>query len=102
MTYTIRVLAAAERDIERATDWYAVEAPAHVERFEAELHRAIAKIAPHPLVPRVLVSGARRTHLEVYPYELWYLVYDDLRVIEIIALIHDRQDLSEFVSRIRL
>lgn len=100
MTYTIRVLATAERDIERAIDWYAVEAPAHVERFEAELHRAIAKIAPHPLVPRVLASGARRIHVEVYPYELWYLVHDDLEVIEIIALIHHRQDRSAFLERI--
>jgi plasmid stabilization system protein ParE len=71
LTYTVHVRAAAERDIERASDWYAVEAPEHVERFEAELDRAISRIVWRPLVPRVLVAGARRMHVAVYPYEVW-------------------------------
>ena len=100
MTYRVHVRAVAERDIERAGDWYAIEAPTHVERFEEELDDAIGRMVAHPLVPKVLVAGARRMHLNVYPYELWYLVHDELEVIEIVALIHDRQDTSTVVARL--
>lgn len=100
MTYTVHVRAAAERDIERACDWYAVEAPEFVERFVDELDHAIARTVAHPLVPKVLVAGARRMHLRVYPYELWYLVHEALEIIEVVALLHDRQDASTMTVRL--
>jgi plasmid stabilization system protein ParE len=68
LTYTVHVRAAAERDIERACDWYGVEAPEFVERFVEELDHAIARTTARPHVPKVLVAGARRMHLRVYPY----------------------------------
>lgn len=100
MTYTVHVRAAAERDIERASDWYAVEAPEHVERFEEELDHTIARVVAHPLVPKVLVADARRMHLNVYPYEVWYLVHESLPIIEVVALVHDRQDPSTMVAHL--
>ena len=100
MTYQVHVRAAAERDIRRAIDWYAVEAPAHVEHFEEELAHAFGRVVSHPLVPKVLVAGARRMHLNVYPYEVWYLTHEELTLIEIIALVHDRQDASTMVDRL--
>jgi plasmid stabilization system protein ParE len=36
--------------MERALDWYAVEAPEQVERFERELDRAVGRIVAHPLL----------------------------------------------------
>lgn len=100
MTYTVHVRAAAERDIERACDWYAVEAPEFVERFVEELDHAIGRAVVHPLVPKVLVAGARRMHLRVYPYEIWYLVHDSLEIIEVVALVHDRQDTTTMTARL--
>jgi len=100
LTYTVRVRAAAERDIELAEDWYAVEAPAHVERFEDRLDRALTRVVAHPLAPKVLIAGARRMHLEVYPYDVWYLVHEELAIIEVVALVHDRQDTTDTVARL--
>lgn len=71
MTYTVHVRAAAERDLEHACEWYAVEAPEFVERFLGELDHAIARMLSHPLVLRVLGS-----------------------------LVHDRQDESTMTDRL--
>ncbi|MDQ6527198.1 type II toxin-antitoxin system RelE/ParE family toxin [Nocardioides sp. LHD-245] len=100
MTYTVQVRPAAERDIERAEDWYAIEAPDHVELFEKELDHAINRAVTHPLLPPALVAGARRVHLAIYPYEIWYLVHEHLRIIEVAALVHDRQNLDSVVARL--
>jgi plasmid stabilization system protein ParE len=86
--------------MERALDWYAVEAPAQVERFERELDRAVGRIVSHPLLPAILVASARRMHLDVFPYELWYLVHEHLGLTEIVALVHDRQETAGTVARL--
>jgi hypothetical protein len=35
-----------------------------------------------------------------FPYELWYLVHEELEFIEVVALVHDRQDTSTVVARL--
>jgi plasmid stabilization system protein ParE len=86
--------------MERALDWYAVEAPEQIERFEREIDRAVRRIVAHPLLPAILVASARRMHLEVFPLELWYLVHEHLELIEIVALVHDRQETAGTVARL--
>lgn len=100
MTYRVHVRSSAEADIERVVGWYEIEALAHLDSFEAELDQAMARIAVDPLVPRVLVAGARRMHLSRHPYELWYLVHEHIKTAEVIALVHDRQDLRATVARV--
>jgi hypothetical protein len=39
-------------------------------------------------------------HLNVFPYELWYLVHEHLEIIEIVALVHDRQEPAGTVARL--
>jgi hypothetical protein len=39
-------------------------------------------------------------HLEVFPLELWYLVHEHLELIEIVALVHDRQETAGTVARL--
>jgi plasmid stabilization system protein ParE len=85
--------------MERALDWYAVETPEQVERFEKELDRAVSRIVAHPLLSAVLVASARRLHLDVFPFELWYLVHEHLELVEIVALVHDRQETDDTVAR---
>jgi hypothetical protein len=41
LTYSVHIRADAERDMERAQDWYAVEAPDQVDRFADELAAVI-------------------------------------------------------------
>lgn len=84
----------------RAQDWYAVEAPAQVDRFADELAAAVGRIRARPLLFAALRQQVRRSHLNVFPHEVWYLVHEELRLVEVVALVHDRQDPSLLASRL--
>ena len=59
-----------------AQDWYAIEAPAQVERFADELAAAVERIRARPLLFAALRQDVRRSHLNVFPHEVWYLVHE--------------------------
>jgi plasmid stabilization system protein ParE len=86
--------------MERAQDWYAIEAPEQVERFADELAAAIKRIQRRPLLFAALRQEVRRAHLNVFPHELWYLVHTEQQLIEVVALVHDRQDPSQLAVRL--
>ena len=100
MIYSILVRAAAEHDLNRARDWYSIEAPHYVSRFEAEIDAVFQRVIEAPLRFRQVVRDARRAHLTVFPYEIWYRVHEDHQVIEVMAVVHDRQDLARFEKRV--
>lgn len=54
-----------------------------IERIRSSLR------AFHPLQ-----QDARRATLRVFPYGVWYRVHEELQVIEVLALVHERQDPS--------
>jgi plasmid stabilization system protein ParE len=84
----------------RAQDWYAIEAPEQVERFADELAAAIERIRARPLLFAALRQETRRAHLNVFPHEVWYLVHVELQLVEVVALVHDRQDPSRLRERL--
>jgi plasmid stabilization system protein ParE len=100
LTYRIVVRQAAELDLVRARDWYIAEAPQVVPRFESELDAAFQRIGAAPRQFRTVVRDARRAHLRVFPYEIWFREHEQLQVVEVIAVVHDRQDLAKFQERV--
>ncbi|MGB3910762.1 MAG: type II toxin-antitoxin system RelE/ParE family toxin [Pseudolysinimonas sp.] len=94
------IRAAAQRDIENAQDWYLGHAPEHVTRFVDQLSAAIARFRARPYAFPTLRQDARRATLRVFPYEVWYRVHDELQLIEVLALVHDRQDPERFGDRV--
>jgi len=84
----------------RAQDWYAVEAPGQVERFADELAAAVERIRAWPSLFAALRGEVRRAHLNVFPHEVWYLVHEELQLVEVVALVHDRQDPSLLATRL--
>jgi plasmid stabilization system protein ParE len=86
--------------MERAQDWYAMEAPGQVDRFADELAAAIERIRARPLLFAALHQEVRRSHLNVFPHEVWYLVHEELQLVELVALVHDRQDPSLLATRL--
>lgn len=47
-----------------------------------------------------LRRGSRRANLDVFPYQLWYRVHEGAQVVEIIALLHHRQDPAQLSDRL--
>jgi hypothetical protein len=86
--------------MERAQDWYAMEAPRTgrpIRRRTGSCHRA----DPGPaLAVRGATSGGATFSLNVFPHEVWYLVHEELQRVELVALVHDRQDPSLLATRL--
>jgi plasmid stabilization system protein ParE len=78
----------------------AVEAPEQVDRFADELAAAIERSRARPLLFAALRQEVRRSHLNVFPHEVWYLVHEELQLVEVVALVHDRQDPSRLRERL--
>lgn len=99
MTWSVVVREAAQTDIAAAVAWYESEAPDEVARFSREFDSTIERIAAHPLVPTPFVQEFRRMVLRAFPYQVWYAVDADREVIEVVAVVHHRQEPKRFEER---
>ncbi|MBK5249745.1 MAG: type II toxin-antitoxin system RelE/ParE family toxin [Actinomycetales bacterium] len=100
MTYHVRLTPNARQDRDRVLAWYDAEAPDQTERFIDEFYAAARRLENFPHSGRVLRRGARRLSLHVFPYQLWYRVHDDTSTVEIIAVLHHRQDSEQLNDRL--
>lgn len=96
MTYTVLVTRTARDHIASTLRWYGEEAPDQVQRFQSELSRTMHSVGSHPHVFRTVDGDIRRAHLAVFPHKVWFLVYEREQVVEVFAVLHDRQDDSRF------
>ena len=100
MTYAVRLHANAQRDFDRAVAWYAAEAPAEVPCFVDDFIATARRLEVFPHLAPLVHRGARRANLTTYPYQLWYRALDQANVIEVIALLHHRQDPAQLSERL--
>lgn len=100
MTFSVLVRDTARQDIDHAQAWYAEHAPAQVERFLEQLAATISRVRDNPNAFRCLRRNARRATLRVFPYSVWYCTHDQLRVVEVLALVHERQDAARLGDRL--
>lgn len=100
MTYRVRLAPNARRDRDDALAWYDAEAPDQSERFIDEFYAAARRLEDFPHSGPVVHRGVRRVTLHVFPYQLWYRVNDEARVVELIAVLHHRQDPARVGDRL--
>lgn len=100
MTFSVRLQAGAQRDVRRALAHYDAEAPEQTARFVDEFESVAMRLARFPYSGPQLRAGARTVNLRVFPYQLWYRVDEEARMILIIAVLHHRQDSTRFNGRI--
>jgi plasmid stabilization system protein ParE len=77
-----------------------LNAPQQVERFIDDLTTTINRARSHPHVFAPLRREARRASLKVFPYQIWYRTHDELEVLEVLAVVHDRQDPGKLQERL--
>lgn len=100
MTFAVRLHVNAQWDFYRVQAYYDAEAPDQTERFVAEFFATSGRLAEFPYASPELCGGARRANLHVFPYQLWYRVSDEAQEVEVIAVLHHRQDSAEFDGRL--
>ncbi|MGO1544443.1 MAG: type II toxin-antitoxin system RelE/ParE family toxin [Gulosibacter sp.] len=92
MTFQLVFRRTADDDYSQAIDWYLAEAPHEVERFVEKIDLAIEVIRDRPLLARVAYRGLRNVKTDVFPYHLWYRVFEESELIEVVAVLHYAQD----------
>ncbi len=92
MTFVIALSSSAQRDFYRVQAHYDAEAPEQTERFTDEFFTVARRIQEFPYSAPAVRGAARRVSLRIFPYQLWYRVRDEAQLIEIIAVLHHRQD----------
>jgi plasmid stabilization system protein ParE len=100
VTYRVRLTRSAQRDRDRILAWYDAESPKLSERFIDEFYATARRLERFPLSTPELRGGARRVNLRVFPLALWYRVDEEERELEIIAVLHHRQDSTGFGDRL--
>lgn len=100
MTYRVRLAPNARQDRDDALAWYDAEAPDQSERFIDELYATARRLEDFPHSGKVVHRGVRRVTLHVFPYQLWYRVNDEARVVELIAVLHHRRDPARVDDRL--
>ena len=100
MTFTARFSPNAERDFLRAQIYYDEVAPHQTDRFVAEVFAATRILADHIEIGRAVNGDVRSWRLDVFPYQLWYRVNREARVVRIVAIVGEAQDQTRFGDRL--
>lgn len=100
MTFAVSLSANAQRDFYRAQKYYDAEAPEQSERFVDEFFATTRRLQDFPYSAPAVRGAARRVSLHVFPYQLWYRVRDEQEAIEIIAVLHHRQDSAQLEDQL--
>lgn len=99
VSFRLVLTRSADEEYNHAIDWYLGEAPHQVERFIAQFEAAVEAIRDHPLLPRLAYRELRNVKTEVFPYHLWYRVFEDIELIEVVAVLHGARDWSPLDRR---
>ncbi len=99
MTYRVRLVRRAVRDVEEARDWYERQRAALGDDFGAALDALLSKLVERPFAWPVWPPDPllRRAHLSRFPYSVLFRVASD--VIEIVAVVHQRQRPGAWAER---
>lgn len=89
----------ADEEYDHAIDWYLAEAPQEVGRFIATFEATVEAIRERPLLPRVVYRELRNVKTAVFPYHLWYRVFEDIELVEVVAVLHGAQNWSHLQRR---
>jgi toxin ParE2 len=86
----VRLLPAAQTELDEAIHWYAQQAPGLGDSFLVEFLRTLKLIEHHPLGWHSLSTQTRRCRLRRFPYGVIYSVDQDDVLILAIAHLHRR------------
>lgn len=98
MNYICIVTDDAAEDFTHAQDWYEDRRIGLGSEFQEALDRKLAMICHLPeMNPLYFENKVRRGKLSDYPYSLYYTV--NKHIVEIVALLHDHQDIMPVLRK---
>ncbi len=99
MSFGLHIRESAKTDLRHALDYYSIEAPHEVPHLLDDIDTVEKRLCRIPLTPKVRTAGVREMHLDDFPYAYWYLVHEELQLVEITSFVHDWQEDEQFYPR---
>ena len=87
---SVRLLPAAQSELDEAIHWYAQQAPGLGDSFLVEFLRTIQLIERHPNCWHPLSNQTRRCRLRRFPYGVIYNINQDDILVVAVAHLHRR------------
>ena len=100
MTYRIRVIPEAKREIKKAKEWYENKSLGLGQTFTDEVKKAIRPLSNPQLDHKPVFTTHRRMLLPKFPYTVYYKRDEKRLLVRIIAILHNKQSLDILESRI--
>ena len=91
MSYTVRLLANAQRDLADIEAYYDEHAPHETERCLDAIEAALDWIAAYAHRPTESRLGPRHVSTETFRYDVWYRLFEQERFVQVVAVLHHRR-----------
>lgn len=91
VTYTVRLLANAQRDLSDIEAYYDEKVPHETERCLDAIEATLDWIAEHAHQPPVRRFGLRLVSTETFRYYVWYRLFEEERFVQVVAILHHRR-----------
>lgn len=93
----VELTRAADADVGDAALAYELERPGLGFRFEEEVDRVLAAIAENARQYQVVAPDVRRGLIRVFPYSVYFTIFDDRA--RVFAILHQHRDPDTWRSR---
>jgi len=100
VSYTVRLLANAQRDLSDIEAYYDEKVPREAERCLDAIEAALDWIADYAHQPPVSRFGLRRVSTETFRYSVWYRLFEEERFVQVIAILHHRRGDDALTERV--
>lgn len=100
MSYTVRLLANAQRDLSDIEAYYDERVPRQTDRCLDAIETALDWIALHAHQPAVSRFGLRRVSTETFRYSVWYRTFEEEQFVQVVAILHHRRGDDALAERV--
>lgn len=100
MSYTVRLLANAQRDLADIEAYYTENVPHETERCLDAIERALDWIAAYAHQPPASRFELRHVSTDTFRYSVWYRLFEDERSVQVVAVLHHRRGDDALTERV--
>lgn len=100
MSYRIEIAEEAELEIKKAKEWYEEQSPGLGERFSIVLKEHINSLKNPKVDHKAVHQSIRRILVHPFPYVVYYKRLENKELIEIWAVLHNKQSSQNLKKRV--
>lgn len=91
VTYTVRLLANAQRDLVDIETHYDEQIPHETDRWLDAIEESLDWISAYAHQPSISRFGLRHVRTRTFRYSIWYRLFEEERFVQVVAVLHHRR-----------